>query len=262
MKMTRRILYFLVILLLTTSCSTLKKLNGSNDPAETYKNYSENQLFNLAEKSLAKGKFPAATRYYEALATLYPFGEHSQQAQLDSIYAFYGNGDYSSASAAADTYIHLYPRSEHADYAYYMKGMSQMNDNKTFLQTKLPIDMSSRDMTSTREAFFTFRDLIQLYPDSYYVAAAHKHLIYLRNLFAKHELDVAKYYFDRKAYVAASNRASFIIQHYEGAPQEHDALIILIKSNRMLGANQAADDAYRVFQANYPDSKAVRELAQ
>ncbi|MGE3920925.1 MAG: outer membrane protein assembly factor BamD [Gammaproteobacteria bacterium] len=258
MKITRRILYFLLIAFFVTGCSTLKKLNGTNDPAETYKNFSEERLFNLAEKKLASKRYAAAIRYYEALAILYPFGEHSQQALLDSIYAYYENGDYTSAAASANTYIHLYPRSEHADYAYYMKGMSQMNENQTFLQTKLPIDMSSRDMTSTSDAFFTFRDLIQLYPESHYRGAAHQRLIYLRNLFAKHELDVAQYYYDQKAYVAASNRASYIIQHYEGAPQQQEALVILMKSNSKLGANEASNDAREVLQVNYPQSNALK----
>lgn len=263
--MKKAIKFFFVIVylpLFLSACANLDKLKGSNEPAVMYKNYPEERLFAEGENSLANKKYTDTIKYFEALDALYPFGEHSQQAQLQIIWAYYKTEDFASAEAAADRYIHLYPRDEHVDYAYYMKGLSELKANKNFFQRVFPIDESSRDLDSAKEAFFTFNDLIQLMPDSPYVPDARQRMIYLRSMFAKQEIDIGEYYFKRKAYVAAANRASYIIQHYQGTPQVEAALVLSVKANRYLGANQAAEDAFRVLAANYPNSPDVKKLGQ
>jgi outer membrane protein assembly factor BamD len=261
MKKTIKFFFMIVYLsVFLSACANLTKLKGSDEPAVLYKNYPEERLFQDGENSLADKKYTNTIKYFEALDSLYPFGPHSQQAQLQIIWAYYKTEDYLSAEAAADRYIHLYPRDEHVDYAYYMKGLSELKANKNFFQRVFPIDDSSRDLESAKEAFFTFNDLIQLMPDSPYVPDARQRMIYLRSLFAKHELDIGEYYFKRKAYVAAANRASYIIQHYQGTPQTEAALILSVKANQALGANQAAEDALHVLTINYPSSPELKKL--
>lgn len=258
----KKTIQFAILLLFTSLLSACSFWNHTPaDPNQPYKGFTQDQLFNVAEHRLAKGNYTGAVKYFEALDTLYPFGIHSQQAQLDIIAAYYKSEDFVSAEAAADRYIHLYPREANVDYAYYMKGMSQINENRTFLERILPVDMSSRDLANAQSAFFTFRDLIQMFPNSQYVPAAHQQMIYLRDLFAKHELDVGDYYFKRKAYVAASNRATYVIAHYQGTPQVFYALVMLVQSDRALGLTQSANDALRVLQTNYPDSPIVKKLS-
>src|SRR5262249_40030705 len=161
--------------------------------------------------------------YFNALDALYPFSANSEQALRDMIYADYKNRDYPAAQAAAERFIRLYPRSNFIDYAYYMKGMSEVYETRTFLQSLFPLNLAARDLNAPKQAFFDFRDLVQMFPDSKYAPDAHQQMIYLRNMFAEHELEVAMYYFKRSAYVAAANRASYLITHYEGTPQVEPA---------------------------------------
>lgn len=251
-----KIISILLILLLLCACAS----TNSDDPAEEFKNYSSQELYNMGKSAVANGNYPNAIRYFEALDSLYPFGPYSEPAQRDIIYAYFEKGDYDSAEAAADRYIHLYPRSDHVDYAYYMKGVATLHEGHTFLQRLLPIDLAKRDLATAQSAFFDFRDLVQLFPDSKYAPDARAHMIMLRNTFARHEVEVGKFYYDRYAYVAASNRASFVINHYQGTPQVKDALVLLIKSDRKMGLSQQANDAFRVLAANYPHARELRRL--
>lgn len=85
-------------------------------------------------------------------------------------------------------------------------------------------------------------------------------MVYLRNLMAERELKISEFYMERHMYVAASNRASGVIENYSESPQVETALVILVDANRYLGLEQAADDALRVLQLNFPGSPALAQL--
>ncbi len=124
-----------------------------------------------------------------------------------------------------------------------------------FFAKVLPLDESWRDPGTQSQAYLDFSTLLQLFPDSKYRANALQRLTYLRNMFAKHELNVAEYYFDRKMYVAATERASYLVTTYPQAPSAKKALVIMYQANKALGLTQAANDAMKVYQATYHTSK-------
>jgi outer membrane protein assembly factor BamD len=243
-------LFTLISLGLTVSACSSAKLN--DDPGAQYKNYSEQQLFILGEKAVARHNYSGAVRYFQALDALHPFNVNSEQAQRDIIYAYYKTKDYPSAEAAAERYIRVYPQGAHVDYAYYLKGLSQMAQSRTFLQRILPVDIAIRDETTIQDAFYSFRNLVQDYPNSSYAPDARARLIYLRDIFAQHELEVAHFYYQRGAYHAAINRADYIIAHYQQTPQIKQALQLLIKANEKLGLHETAEQARDVLQQNFP----------
>ena len=245
---------FLMILSLSllTACS---KSTLTQDPAQQYQGYTAERLYIKGEKLLASRNYKSAVTVYEALQSLYPFGGYAEKGQLNLIYAYYKAGDYASAEAAAEQYIQVYPRSKHVDYAYYMKGLADYYSSRTWVQRALPIDMSARDLTTAKQAFYDFRQLVQFFPNSRYAADAKQRMIALRDMFAQHELTVAQYYFKRKAYVASANRASYLLRHYASTPQVKPALIILVRSNEKLGLTKAANEARQVLELNYPGTK-------
>jgi outer membrane protein assembly factor BamD len=245
--------------ILLAACASTKT---TDDIAAKYGKYSSAQLYQMSEQSLVKRRFSAAVKTLEAMDSLYPFSEYSEPALRDLIYAYYQKGDYASSEAVADRFIRVYPRSDYVDYAYYMKGMSQLNQDRSFLQRAFPINLALRDLTSAKKAFVTFHELVTLLPSSRYAPAAKQQMIYLRNLFAQHELEVAVFYYKRYAYVASANRATEIIQHYPGSPQTEQALIILVSSDHALGLHTAANDALSVLETNYPNSPALPRLRQ
>ena len=242
----------IVLLLAITLIGCAKKPKG---PYADFQGQTAKQIYQGGKQALAKKKYQKAIKSFEALDALYPYGDYSQRAQLDIIYAYYENGDYDTAVAAADYYIHLYPTSRHVDYAYYVKGLANIQRNLNWLQKIHPMKPAQRDLSGMKAAFTDFNELVSMYPDSKYAPDARNRMIYIRNLLAEHELDVAKFYMKRKAYVAAANRASYIVQHFEGTLQVKQALQIMVKAYQTLGATKQAAEAAEVLQRNYPKNK-------
>lgn len=250
----------LTVVLLTGIASFLAACSTTSDPTAAFKNQSAEQIYQGGERDIATHSYSSAVKHFEALDALYPFSDRAEQAQLDLTYGYYKDGDYLSASATAERFIRLYPRSPHVDYAYYLKGLANYEQNRTWVQRYFPIDVSDRDLSGAKEAFDDFYQLVQLFPTSAYAPDARQRMIFLRNLFAKHDLAIAKYYLHHQAYVASANRASYILQHYNGAPQTEEALGILVVSNRQLGLQQPADQAMQVLQLNFPNSNVFAQL--
>jgi len=235
--------------LLITGCSS--KPTG----IDAYKGQSAKQIFTGGQQALKKKNYNKAIEHFEALDALYPFGAYSEPGLLNLVYSYYQNGDYDAAAAVAGRYVHLYPRSANADYAYYMKGMSNFEKNVTWLNKIYVKDPAKRDLASFKQAFVDFNNLVTNFPNSKYASDARSRMIYIRDLLARHELQVAQFYMDHEAYVAAANRAGYIVKHFQGAPQVIDALKIMVKSYTELGDTKEANDAYRILKLNYPDVK-------
>jgi len=231
-----------------------------NSLADRYKGQSAEQIFHKAQLNLVKESFKEAVEQFEALDTLYPFSDYEEEAQMDIIYAYYQAKEYTSASAAAARYIHLYPTSEYVDYAYYMKGMAHYSENRGFSGKYFKIDFSQRDLASVKQAYDDFYDLIERFPHSIYVPNAHFRMVYLRNLMADYELNIAQYYYKNGRYLAAINRADNVLQHYQQAPAMVQALGILVDSYAKLKLNVLSDKAFLLLQINYPHSEVYEQL--
>lgn len=255
MKLIRHIHLAIAVLLSTLilGCST------ASDPAEAYKNESPQQIFQKGEEALRDHSYSEAIKRFEALEVQYPFGHDTEIAQLHLIYAYYMSNDYALAEAAADRFIHAHPTSPHVDYAYFMRGLSNYYQNMGVFERVFTVDLATRDLTQIKKSYTDFSQVIQQYPTSYYAPAAHQYLIYLRNTLANHELEVAQYYFNMKAYVAAANRANLVIRHYQGSSAIPDALVLMAKSYRALHLKQNEADTLKILQYNYPNSTYVAE---
>lgn len=223
--------------------------------AEAFKNMTAQQILADGEKQLASHDYKDAIKRFEAIDALYPFGPEAEQSQVDAIYAYYKADEIDAAIAAADRYIHLYPQGPHTDYAYYMKGVINFDRSKHWFQKWHPVTTEQRDLAYMQQAFVDFNDLLSLFPHSIYAKDAYEHMLSVRNYLAQHELNVANFYFMRKAYVAAANRAGYIVKHYPGAPQTFAALKVMYKSYLELGAQDQANDTLRIIKLNYPREK-------
>lgn len=248
--MKRIQLFFLVCLILSLSaCKTW--WNKNEEDRNPYKGMTAKQLYTESQKDLRKKEYATAIKHLEAIETMYPFSDYTENSQIQLIYAYYQNEDYPSAASAADRFIHLYPRAKNVDYAYYMKGMADFQQTRGVFAKILPMDESWRDPGTQTQAYSDFAILIQKFPDSKYKANALQRMIYLRNMFAQHELNVAKFYFKRKMYVAAIERASYLVKNYPQAPSVQKALIIMYRSNMALGFDDAAKEVMTIYQATY-----------
>lgn len=251
-----RRLPFIALLLVALILSACK----STEPFAAYKGANAKEIFDRAEANLGRRHYEAAVKDFEALDTLYPFGDYSQQGQLDIIYAYYKKGDVESALAATDRYIRMYPRAANVDYAYYMKGLINMGPADSWLEHWTKTSPSQRDLSNLDEAFQNFNLLIERFPNSAYAADARNRMVYIRNILAQRQLELAQYYLERKVYVAAANRASNVVLHYQGAPQVLPALAIMVKSYRALGEDAMANNALQVLTTSYPNSKETKQF--
>jgi outer membrane protein assembly factor BamD len=244
----------MVIFLLMTACAT------TTDPADAYKGESPEQIFQKGEDALRDKNWPEAIKRFEALDAQYPYGRNTETAQLHIIYAYYMNSDYAAAESAADRFIHTHPTNPHDDYAYYMRGLSNYYQNMGVFERLFKVDFATRDLTQVKKSFNDFNDLQTHYPDSSFAPAAHQYTIYLRDVLANHQIEVAQYYFRREAYVASANRASVVVENYQGSAATPDALVMMAKSYYQLGLTDQMNQSIEVLNYNYPDSKYMHEV--
>ncbi len=218
------------------------------------------RLYAEAKAAMDEGDYERAIDYYEKLESRFPFGRYAQQAQIDVAYAYWKDGENASAIAAAERFIKLHPRHPNVDYAYFLKGLVNFEQGKSFLDRIVPRDMSQRDPGAARQAFDDFSELVRRFPDSKYAEDARQRMVYLKNLLAQHEVHVADYYMRRGAYVAAANRARFVVENYQGSPAVPEALAIMAKAYKLMDLDDLSADALRVLSLNYPDHPGIAEV--
>ena len=216
--------------------------------------WSAEQLYGAAKEAMSDRNWQSAVKYFEKLEARYPYGRHAQQAQLEIAYAYWKDNERASAIAATDRFIKLHPNHPALDYAYYLKGMINFNENIGILKGFTAMDMAERDPKAALDAFDTFKELVTRFPDSRYAEDAASRMFYLRNALAFNEVHVARYYMKRGAYVAALNRAQYTVQKFPQSPAVEEALAIMARAYGKLGMKQLSADADRVLRKNFPES--------
>ncbi len=214
------------------------------------RDWSASKFYSEASAALQGDDYSKAIELYEKLEARYPFGRYAQQAELDVAYAYYKSGEPDSAISALDRFIELNPTSSFLAYAYYMKGLVNFNRNLDFLSRFLPTDPSQRDPGAAVDAINDFAEVVKRFPNSEYAPDAAQRIVYLHNNLARHEINAARYYMKRGAYVAAANRAKYVLEKYQRTPSAKDALEIMAQAYDKLGMQDLADDARRVLAVN------------
>lgn len=215
--------------------------------------WSAERLYDEARRAMDGADFQQAIEYFEILEARYPFGDLALQAQLDIAYAYYRYGEDDAAISATDRFLRLHPTHEAVAYAHYLRGLIRYNRGRSFLNNMWPRDLSQADQERLRRAADDFRAVVEGFPDSDYAEDAHQRLIYLRNEMARHEYEVAEFYFQRSAFMATANRIDYLIAHYDGATVMPDALGLQIRAYQRLGMEDRADEARRVLANNWPE---------
>jgi outer membrane protein assembly factor BamD len=238
-----RIVLPLLLALTLAGCSSFQ------DKDETL-GWSQQKLFTEASDEMRSGNYELAIKYYEILESRYPFGKYAHQSQLNVAYAYYRFSEPESALAAADRFIRLHPSHPATAYAYYLRGLINFNRSLSFLDRFIPTDTSQRDPGAALDSYKDFAEVVRLFPDSEYAEDSARRMLYLRNNLARYEVHVARYYMKRGAFIAAANRAEYVVQNYQRTPALRDALEIMIAAYTELGMTDLADDTQRVLAMN------------
>ncbi|WP_225783463.1 outer membrane protein assembly factor BamD [Xenophilus sp. Marseille-Q4582] len=222
-------------------------------------NWSPNRIYAEAKEEADGGAYDKAVPLYEKLEGRAAGTPLAQQAQLDKAYAQYRAGDKPQAIATLDRFMKLHPASPAMDYALYLKGVVNFNDDLGMFAWLTRQDLSERDQKAAKESFESFKELATRFPESRYAQDARQRMNYIVNSLAQYEVHVARYYYTRGAYLAAINRAQIALAEYREVPALEEALYIMVRSYDALGMNDLRDDARRVLTTNYPQSSYLTE---
>ena len=231
-----------------SACSSAPK----EDPNSTA---AVERLYADAKDDMASGSFDKAIKTLERVEGRAAGTLLAQQAVLDLAYAQYRTAERASALATLDRFIKQYPSSPALDYAFYLRGLVNFNDNLGILGSLAQQDLSERDQQASRDAYQSFKQLVTQFPQSRYADEGRGRMNYIVNALANYEVHVARYYLRRGAFLAAANRALQVVQEYPQTPANEEALFIMQLSYERLGLEQLRADTERVFKQNFPTSR-------
>jgi outer membrane protein assembly factor BamD len=231
--------------LLLAACATTEDKTAGMEPAKIYAD---------AKEEMASGAYDKAIVLLEKLEGRAAGTPLAQQAQIDKAYAQHKSGEGVQAVATLDRFMKQHPASPALDYALYLKGIVNFNDNLGLFGSIIKQDLSERDQKAAKDSFDAFKELVSRFPDSRYTPDARQRMVYITNSLAQYEVHVARYYFNRGAFVAAINRAQSALTDYRDVPAQEEALYILMRSHDAMGATTLRDDARRVLEKTYPNS--------
>lgn len=252
-----RNIFLIAILICFSGCSfvnLLGKDEEEKDP-EIAEDESAAKLYKNGHGMLKSGEFVGAIEEFELLESRYPFGRYSQHAKLELAYAYYRQNKHEQAADAVNQFIKLHPQHPNIDYAYYLKGLIAFDSGKNLIHYVIKRDPSNNDPTSLYESFEVFNTLVNNHPDSKYAEDAQLRMIFLRNELAEYELKVAKFYMRRGAFVAAANRAKYIMENFQGAEVMPETIYILEQAYLKLDMEDLANDTRRVYAQNFQTGK-------
>ena len=244
--------FFRTLAMLICAALLVAACGSFGDKLDAKKSWTVEQYYENAKADLDSGNYQGAVKTYEALEARYPFGRYAQQAQLDTAYAQYKDNNTAEAVAACDRFIKLHPNHPNLDYALYLKALSFFKPDLGVFGDLLNLDPSERDPKALRESFEVFKDLVVRFPDSTYAPDSRSRMAYLVNSLAKHDVTVARYYFNRGGYLAAVNRSQNVLQRYPQAPATEEALEISIVAYEKMGMPELAESSKRVLEKNFP----------
>ena len=238
------------VVLLATACSTAV--------VDKTANMSPTQIYAEAQDQIQSNQYDKAVPLLDKLEARAAGTPLAQQAQIDKAYAQYRAKDSVLAIATLERFIRLHPTSPAMDYALYLKGMANFNEDLGIFGSYTGQDLAERDQKAAKESFESFRELTTRFPDSKYASDAKLRMTFTVASLARYEVYVAKYYFRRGAYLAALNRAQTAINDYRDVPAMEDALFTAYKCYEALGMTQLKDDTRRVLQSTYPNSELLK----
>ena len=250
-------LFLALFILILISCASREKAEPVTPAMQ------EKEIYDTAQERIKSGNYSMAINSLEMLERRFPFGKYAEQAQAELIYAYYENGLFDASVAAAERFISLHPRHPNTDYAYYMKGLAKFSKEKELLST-VPLlgELTyKRDLTRAKASFEELTEFISRFPESNYIGDPKRRMLFLRSLIAKQEIEVAEFYIQRKAYIAAISRADYIIANLPNSKEVKRALEIKVQAYGLMGKDSLKKQASEVLK-NFIEIAEKKETAK
>ena len=209
---------------------------GPEEPAGT--------LYNEGLTYLNEGKLDDAVKSFDEVDRQHPYSEWARKALIMSAFASYRRNRLDDTVASAQRYLTLYPGSPDAAYAHFLIGSSYFKQ----------IPDVTRDQDATRRAIDSMQEIVSRYPDSEYAQDARAKIIVARDQLAGKEMQVGRYYLERREYIASINRFKSVVSDYQDTRHVEEALERLTEANLAMGLVSEAQTAAAVLGHNFPDS--------
>jgi outer membrane protein assembly factor BamD len=222
------------------------------DKADPKKEWQAADFYAAAKDQFDSQNWDPAIKLYEALEAKFPFGRFAQQAQIEVAYAYYKQGETAQAISALDKFVKLHPNHPNVDYALYLKALANFKEDLGPFSRIVKQDLADRDPKAARESFEGFKDLVTRFPESRYAGDSRERMAYLVEALARHELNVARYYLSRGAFLAAANRAQDAIIRFPNSPAHRESLDVMVEAYDRMGMTELRDDAKKVLAKNFP----------
>ena len=232
-------------------------LSGCGSKGDHIDSITVDELYQEAKAAVTNGNYTLAAKQYKLLQSRFPFGRYTEQAQLELAYAQYKLREPDRALATLDRFVKTYPAHQNIDYALYLRGLVNYEANYGFLARVFPSRVRDRDQQGARQAFRDFNELLRRFPDSQYAPDARQRMVFLKSNLAGYELEVAEYYLRRKAFIAAANRARYMLETYPKTIETAAALSVLHRSYLGLEMQELADSTMEVMALNFPNDPYV-----
>ena len=228
--------------LLLSACQSDDDINlatyvEQTDPAD--------QLYNEGLANLNAGRLKEAERKFAAIDRQHPYSEYARKAMVMSAFTSYRNGNYDEAINAGKRYVQLYPSTPDAAYAQYIVGLSYFRQIRDVTQ----------DQKESRRAIEAMEEVVQRWPDSEYVDDAQAKIRFARDQLAGKEMQIGRYYLERREYIASIKRFRFVVENYSNTRHVEEALARLTEAYYAMGRAQEAQAAAAVLGQNFPDSQ-------
>jgi outer membrane protein assembly factor BamD len=202
-------------------------------------------LYNQGLANLNAGRLKEASRKFDAVDRQHPYSEYARKSMVMGAFANYRQGNYDEAINAAKRYVSLYPSTEDAAYAQYIVGLSYFRQIRDVTQ----------DQKESRRAIEAMEEVVQRWPESEYVDDAREKVRFARDQLAGKEMQIGRYYLERREYIAAVKRFRYVVENYSNTRHVEEALARLTESYYAMGLTSEAQTAAAVLGQNYPDSQ-------
>lgn len=225
-----------------TACQSDKdiditKLGFESEPPE--------MLYNQGLANMKAGNIGEASRKFDSIDRQYPFTEWGRKALVMSTFSKYRLGRNEDAITTGNRYLKQYPNSEDSAYVQYLVGLSY---------SKQIADVT-QDQKAAAQTIDAMSRVINEYPDSEYVEDAQAKIRFARDQLAGKEMQVGRYYLERKEYLAAIKRFRVVVEEYSNTNQVEEALARLVETYYAMGIVEEAQTAAAILGRNYPDSQ-------
>jgi outer membrane protein assembly factor BamD len=240
-------------MLILSGCAGLKE---QDETAQ----WGPDKIYSTAEGAAQEGNYNRANQLFERLESRYPYGKYAQVALLHQAYNYMQTQETALALAALDKFIRLYPNHGAIDYAYYLKGVIHFDSGATILNTWSDKDRSERDPKTARESFEIFKQLVTRFPNSRYAEDAKARMQFLVNSLSAYEVNVARYYMRRGAYLAVVNRGQLSLKDYPKTPSNEEALALMVKAYQALGMQEEQQTTLHILEQTFSGSHFLKDI--